>query len=408
MAIIKAIDSKASIGRVINYVTKEEKTEEMLLSGIDCEPETAIDEMKATKELWHKTDGRQYKHYVHSFAPGENITHEQAHELAKELCRERFKGYEVLIATHKDTDHIHTHIIVNSVSYENGYKFQQSKYQLQEMKDHCNDLCREYGLSVAEKGKTFEGQNREEMTAWSKDKYNLLEKADKGKVKSYVLDTAVAVMECKSQSISKQDFINKMYEKGYQTNWKDNHTYITFTDIKRQEQGEKLCEVRNSNIEKTFKVNLSKEELEHEFEQNRGREEQRRTEPTVEEQPREEFKTIGDKTAGTTEPDRREKSSITNTRTSDEITRTDTIPKNERIGSGIDESRERTTKTDVDELYKQLHGVRGLDKKFNPKEQRKLREESERAKHLAESKARELAKQQRNFKSKSKKHLPEL
>lgn len=385
MAIIKVVNSKASIGTAINYVTKEEKIEESLVSGIDCNPETAIDEMKATKETWNKTDGRQYKHYVHSFASGENITHEQAHELAKELCRERFKGYEVLIATHKDKEHIHSHIIVNSVSFEHGYKLQQSKRQLEQMKEHCNDLCKEYGLSVAEKGKTFEGQNREEMTAWSKDKYNLLEKADKGKVKSYVLDTAVAVMECKSQAISKQDFINKMYEKGYQTNWKDNHTYITFTDIKRQEQGEKLCKVRNSNIEKTFKVNLSKEELEHEFEQNHGREEQRRAEPTVGEQ-----------------------SSIINTRPSDEIARTDTIPKNERIGSGIDESRECTVKTDVDELYRQLHEVRGLDKKFNPKEQRKLREESERAKQLAESKAKELVKQQRNIKSKSKSYVPEL
>lgn len=64
MAVIKAVSSRASIGHAINYVTKDEKTEEKLISGIDCSPQTAIDEMKATKEIWHKTEGRQYKHYI--------------------------------------------------------------------------------------------------------------------------------------------------------------------------------------------------------------------------------------------------------------------------------------------------------------------------------------------------------
>ena len=79
MAVIKVVSSKAGIGHAIDYVTKKEKTEEKLVSGLHCEPETVKEEMQATKELWGKTDGRTYKHYVQSYHEDEEITPEQAH-----------------------------------------------------------------------------------------------------------------------------------------------------------------------------------------------------------------------------------------------------------------------------------------------------------------------------------------
>ena len=79
MAVIKAVSSKAGIGQAIDYVTKEEKTEEKLVSGLHCEAETAKEEMQATKELWEKTGGRTYKHFVQSYHKDEKITPEQAH-----------------------------------------------------------------------------------------------------------------------------------------------------------------------------------------------------------------------------------------------------------------------------------------------------------------------------------------
>ena len=85
MAVIKAVSSKAGIGHAIDYVTKKEKTEEKLVSGLHCEPETVKEEMQATKELWGKTDGRTYKHYVQSYHEDEEITPEQAHKNAVEL-----------------------------------------------------------------------------------------------------------------------------------------------------------------------------------------------------------------------------------------------------------------------------------------------------------------------------------
>ena len=145
MAVIKAVSSKAGIGHAIDYVTKKEKTEEKLVSGLHCEPETVKEEMQATKELWGKTDGRTYKHYVQSYHEDEKITPEQAHKNAVELAEhtKAWKGHEVLIATHIDKGHIHTHFIVNSVNYENGHKLQWSKYDLKDLKERCNEQSRE-------------------------------------------------------------------------------------------------------------------------------------------------------------------------------------------------------------------------------------------------------------------------
>lgn len=72
MAVIKAVSSKAGIGQALDYVTKEEKTEDKLVSGLHCEPDTVKDEMQATKELWGKTGGRTYKHFVHSYHEDED------------------------------------------------------------------------------------------------------------------------------------------------------------------------------------------------------------------------------------------------------------------------------------------------------------------------------------------------
>lgn len=270
MATIKAVSSRASIGQALDYVTKEEKTEEKLVSGLHCEADTVKEEMQATKELWGKTGGRTYKHFVQSYHADEDITPEQAHKNAIELAKntEAWKGHEVLIATHIDRGHIHSHFIVNSVNFENGYKLQWSKADLQNLKDRCNEQSREQGLHVPEKGKTFYGEEREETVAWSKDTYQLLKKAEQGEVKSYVQDIALSVLDCKEQATSREDFIQKMSERGYGVDWQDNHKYITFTDLARQEQGEKQCKVRNNKLEKYYNMDFGKEELERGFEIN--------------------------------------------------------------------------------------------------------------------------------------------
>ncbi len=271
MAIIKAVSSKSPIKTAITYVSQKEKTEQKLLSGYNLSSiETSYEEMQVTKLLWNKTDGRTYKHYVQSFAPDEEITPEQAHAIANEFVEScpQFKGFEVLIATHQDREHIHTHFILNSVSFEDGHKFQQKSTELQEMKDLSDKICLENGLSLTKKGRTFDGKEREETTAYKKEQYRFLQRAEQGEVKSYVQDIALAVMECREQAQSREQFIDIMNANGYGVIWTDNRKYITFTDIARQKHGEKQCKIRNIKLEKYYHIDFSKEGLEREFADN--------------------------------------------------------------------------------------------------------------------------------------------
>src|SRR5660397_120294 len=104
-----------------------------------------LEQMQATKEQCNKLEGRQYYHYVQSFAKTDNITHQKAHEIALEWAEKNFKGHEVLITTHQDKDHVHTHFIVNSVSYEDGKKFHSSKKDLEHLKEVSDKICEHEG-----------------------------------------------------------------------------------------------------------------------------------------------------------------------------------------------------------------------------------------------------------------------
>lgn len=262
MAIIKAVNSHSNIKHIINYVTKKEKTiGKKLCSGFNCNIDTAAKEMQTTKELYNKTKGRTYKHFVQSFPPEENITPEQAHQLAKEYVEQcpLFSDFEVVYCTHVDKDHIHTHFVVNSVSFVDGHKFQMSKKDLEDMKILNNKLCMEHGFSICEIGK----KKSDSMTLISYDtnKYQFLKKAKENKVKSYVRDAAVTVYNSMQASTSKEEFIKSMESKGYSVDWQDNHKYIVFVNS----EGKK---VRNSNLQKTYNLNVGKEELLALFKEN--------------------------------------------------------------------------------------------------------------------------------------------
>ena len=262
MAIIKAVNSKSSIATAINYITKKEKTEEKLISGIDCNPKTAIDEMKATKELYDKNDGRQYAHFIQSFNPSDDISPEKAHEIGKEFIEknDKFKGHEIVLATHKDKNHIHNHFILNSVNYESGNKFHTTKYEYQEMKDISNELSKEHKLTVPEKSK-----EKGKITSFNQDKYQVMKKHFQGTAKSYVLETAIAVKKAKEKATSKDYFIKEMEDQGYSTNWKDTSKHITFTN---KESGKK---VRLANLEKTLNdQDFTKDVLIDELQRNYG------------------------------------------------------------------------------------------------------------------------------------------
>ncbi|MBD7913475.1 relaxase/mobilization nuclease domain-containing protein [Clostridium cibarium] len=174
MAVIKRIASKATPKKIYNYLTQEEKTEEKLISGLNCNADNMVNEFNATKELYDKNNGVKYHHVIQSFDPKDNITPEKAHELGKELAENQFKGHEVLVVTHKDKEHIHNHFIVNSVSFENGLKYNASNKSLWDIKRESNRICERENLKTLDldhraKERLTSGELRKELrgeTTW--------------------------------------------------------------------------------------------------------------------------------------------------------------------------------------------------------------------------------------------------
>ena len=250
----------------IEYVLRPDKTSELLtyVTGPYRHDEINYDLVYRTfleeKKMWDKDTGRMYAHNIISWHKDEQITPDQALEFGKQFAETWFSGFQTLVAVHKDKDHIHCHLVTNSVSYEDGRKLHNTKKDLERMKQFTNQMCRERGLTVAEKGKHFDGSQIEkgEVIAWSKDKYNLFRQQVKD---SFVADCAMAVLKALENCISKEKFIEKMKQFGWNVNWTEKRKHITF----QNQDGKK---VRDSNLSKTFHLDISKEDLENEFDRN--------------------------------------------------------------------------------------------------------------------------------------------
>jgi len=215
LAVIKFTNSKSSIKKIIEYITGSSKTEQRLISGKDCMPESALAEMQLVKNMYGKNTGRQYIHIVQSFDPKDNLTHEKANEIGMKLA-EKFIGFQAIIATHKDRDHIHNHVLLNSVNFENGLKFQQSKKDMQGVKYFSDKLCLEHGLSIIEKPSS--------NTDIQRNEYQVALKGESWKIALILtIDKALEI------SNSKNDFILNMKHFGFDVSWEDKHKYITYT-----------------------------------------------------------------------------------------------------------------------------------------------------------------------------------
>ena len=271
MAVNKTINKRTNthgaMRNCIEYVLRQDKTGKLLtyITGPYCHDEINYDLVYRTfleeKKMWNKDTGRMYVHNIISWHKDEQITPEQALEFGKEFAEKWFSGFQTLVAVHKDKEHIHCHLVTNSVSYEDGRKLHNTKKDLERMKQLTNQMCRERGLTVVEKGKHFDGSQIEkgEVIAWSKDKYNLFRQQVKD---SFVADCAMAILKALENCISKEKFIEKMKQFGWSVNWIEKRKHITF----QNQDGKK---VRDSNLSKTFHLDISKEGLENEFDRNR-------------------------------------------------------------------------------------------------------------------------------------------
>ena len=200
---------------VIEYAVQQQKTSKAVesegetvmrqfVSGVNCSPSTARDEMIAVKKRFGKEDGTVAYHGYQSFAPGE-ATPELAHEIGLALAKKLWgEKYQVLVATHLDREnHLHNHFVVNTVSFMDGIKYHRTEQDYFDMQRESDRLCREYGLSVIENPQRGKSKHYGEWRAEQEGRptYLSLIKAD--------VDTAIR------QSMTERQFFYRLRQMGY-------------------------------------------------------------------------------------------------------------------------------------------------------------------------------------------------
>ncbi len=241
----RGTQSRAAMRGVMLYVMQERKTaweDGPLISGINCQPQSVYDDFLNTKLLYHKDGGVMFYHMVQSFPKGVAVEPRQAHEAARRLA-EYFVGCEVLVCTHVDREHIHSHCVINSVNFETGKKLHMAKEQLQELMRRNDAICQEMGLPV------FDAPTQQARGMSGAEYHTAL------KGQSWKLRLMNTIDECMKYAADKDAFISLMESEGYTVRWESSRKYITYTTP----DGMK-CRDNKLHEEK-----YCKEAMEHEF-----------------------------------------------------------------------------------------------------------------------------------------------
>ena len=215
----RGTQSRAAMRGVMLYVMQEKKTaweDGPLISGINCQPQSVYDDFLNTKLLYHKDDGVMFYHMVQSFPKGAAVDPQQAHEAARRLA-EYFDGCEVLVCTHVDREHIHSHCVINSVNFETGKKLHMAKEQLQELMRRNDAICQEMGLPV------FDAPTQQ-ACGMSGAEYHVALKGQSWKLR--LMNT---IDECMKYAADRDAFVSLMESEGYAVRWESGRKYITYT-----------------------------------------------------------------------------------------------------------------------------------------------------------------------------------
>lgn len=193
-------DENDDMANVIDYAAKGIKTEQKkYVSGINCSPEYARDQMMLTKTHYHKKGGILLWHGYQSFKPGE-VTPEEAHKIGLELAQKLWgDDYEVLVCTHLDTAHIHNHFVINSVSWRTGKKLD---VRWKDMARESDRLCRQYEKSIVENPKV-------------KGKHYAEYQAEQEGRPTWTTAIKQDIDECILQSRNMQEFLKELKNRGY-------------------------------------------------------------------------------------------------------------------------------------------------------------------------------------------------
>ena len=229
---------------VMRYVSQMSKTiwdGQQLVSGIGCQPETAFDEFLSTKLLHRKDGGVMFYHMVQSFPKGADIDPCAAHEAARRLAG-YFEGCEVLVCTHVDREHIHSHCIINSVNFETGKKVHIADKQIQALRVRNDQICEELSLPKFQK-------DEQQVRGMSNAEYYT---ADRGE--SWKFELMRVIDECMRYAGSREEFLALLRSEGYDAAWTDSRKNITYTTP----DGRK-CRDSKLHIEKYLKENMEAE-----------------------------------------------------------------------------------------------------------------------------------------------------
>lgn len=260
MATFTAIKNRAqgggTMGRALDYVEQEKKTlweERQLVTGWNCVARSAYDEMMTTKRLYEKTDGRMFYQFIQSFDPAEEVTPEEVHAIGLELAQRLFPEYEVVVATHVDTEHLHNHLIVNSVSCANGRKLHQNAADLQRQRQVNDEICMAHGLGVLEPP-----QKHSQKKQMRPGEYRSAVRGE-----SWKFQLMNTVDQCMKRARTRADFIREMERRGYQVRWEETRKSITYTTPKGKKcRDDRLHEdkYRKEVMEREFRI---REEMLH-------------------------------------------------------------------------------------------------------------------------------------------------
>ena len=231
-----------SVMRYVSQVNKTLWNGQQLVSGIGCQPETAFDEFLSTKLLHHKDGGVMFYHMVQSFPKGANIDPRTAHEAARQLAG-YFEGCEVLVCTHTDREHIHSHCIINSVNFETGRKVHMADEQIQELRIRNDQICEELGLPK------FQRDEQKRSCGMSNAEYYTASKGE-----SWKFELMRVIDECMRCAGNREEFLVLLRSEGYNATWTDGRKNITYTTP----DGRK-CRDSKLHIEKYLKENMEAE-----------------------------------------------------------------------------------------------------------------------------------------------------
>ena len=239
--------SRGGMKGVMRYTAQNKKTlweGQHLVSGVNCQAESVYDDFLRTQLLHHKDSGRRFYHLVQSFPSGEAVDPLKAHLAARRLA-EFFEDREVLVCTHTDRDHIHSHLIINAVALESGLKLHSDKALIQKLMQFNDQVCEEFQLPV------FQPEQRKAVTkAVSNAEFHSAVKHE-----SWKFQLMNVIDNCMRYAASKEDFLELMRSEGYALRWQDSRKYITYT----------TPEGRSCRDNRLHEMKYSKEMMELEF-----------------------------------------------------------------------------------------------------------------------------------------------